>query len=258
MVNGTLKTTEACRNPPLAPLYPTTRIEFSDVEALRVSYYTSADAVKHLIPEELDLSDEPLVTCSLLNWGVSPFGSYTEFISMIEVTYRGKKYDYALELVLENEGAIFMGREQLGVPKVIGKVVFQPTTQMTAPGFNLGHVERPAGNKIIQFSFRPVTKVHGLRELPGGIGHKNILALRIVPSPSASAVPYLREFVSIETFWTEGEVWTGVGSVNFLKTSDFDIAHKLPVVRYQESMLLRKASHHIAAELETFAIDVAA
>src|SRR6187402_659037 len=137
---GTLKTKVAEIVPVFGPSYSETICSFSDLQALRISYRTSAEAVKHLIPEELQIEDEPLVTQSLFNWGFSSIGAYTESMTEIEVTYKGKKHDYAVELVLDNEGALFLGREKYGMPKVIGKVVFDPAGTSPAPsGFLEGH-----------------------------------------------------------------------------------------------------------------------
>jgi acetoacetate decarboxylase len=55
-----------------------------------------------------------VVSYSLCNWGFSSIGIYTEFLSLVEVKYKGVKYDYLLECILDNEAAIFVGREKWG------------------------------------------------------------------------------------------------------------------------------------------------
>ena len=254
MPRGCLDANKAHSVPAQNALYPASRVDFSDTDVLKIQYYTSADAVKHLIPDDFELADEPLVTACLFYWGYSPFGAYSEMVSTIEVTWAGVKYDFALELILENEGALFMGREQLGVPKVIGRVVFDPSNTPQTPGYQLGHVERPVGHKIIEFGFKPECKVHGLKSLSLPHPQKAILALRILPHLHNDHPPVVREYVAIRTICTEGELWTGTGSVGFVPLSGFSLLAQAPVRRYGESILLRKSSHYISPDLKGFAL----
>lgn len=248
---GTLKTNAAKAIPVHSPSYPGGTISFSDVDVLKIGFYTKADAVKDFIPEELELEDEPLVTYTLNKWGFSSIGPYTEFIGLIEVKYKGEKYDYALELILDNEGAIFLGREQYGFPKVVGKVDFDRAgTASTSLGFIHGHVERPVGRSIIQFAFKAEEKLHGVTSLPPP--EKRLLSLRIIPSPVIGKPPVVREFLSLYSHFTEGEVWTGTGSLQFTPTSDFELATKIPVVRYQDAMLLTKTMTAIDPDVKIF------
>ncbi|PNP73838.1 hypothetical protein FNYG_12797 [Fusarium nygamai] len=62
-----------------------------------------------MIPEELELEEEPIVVLTLFNYGMSPIGPYNEFVCQVEVKFEGKKMPYFIELVLNNEGAIYAG-----------------------------------------------------------------------------------------------------------------------------------------------------
>lgn len=254
MPRGCLDARRAHSIPAQNPLYPATRVDFSDTDVLKIQYYTSAESIEHLIPDDFDLEDEPLVTACLFHWGYSPFGAYSEMVSTVEVTWAGVKYDFALELILDNEGALFMGREQLGVPKVIGKVMFDPSSAPRQPGYQLGHVERPVGHKIMEFWFKPERKVHGLKSLAPVSDQKAILALRILPHLHNDQPPVIQEYVAIRTICTEGELWSGTGSVGFVPRSGFCLLPQAPVLRYGESLLLRKSSHFISPDLEGFSL----
>ncbi|RMD43687.1 hypothetical protein DV735_g1446, partial [Chaetothyriales sp. CBS 134920] len=242
MPRGTFDINAAHTNPAHAPVYTHSKVDFQDVDLIRTYYYTSAEAVKHLIPTEFELEDEPLVTTTLVKWGYSPFGTYTEWMLFIEVSYNGTKYDYAIDLILENESAVFMGREQLGFPKVFGRVVFEPYTAPTANGFNVGHVERPVGNKIIHVAFRPEAKVQDLGPLPADPSGKKVINLRVLPNPTVGSPPSVREFVVLDVVFQQAEVWTGAGSLVYTSTSNLDVSPRIPVVRYRNSLLLRKGS----------------
>ncbi|PSS18434.1 hypothetical protein M430DRAFT_34979 [Amorphotheca resinae ATCC 22711] len=243
---GQIKTTDVNHGIPIhSPPYPSTKDEFSDIECLSITYFTEAKAVAPLLPEELEIEDEPLVTFTLFKYGASPIGPYTEFVSQVEVKWNGKKYDWTIGLVLDNEGAIFSGREKYGIPKVFGNVVWDPSSTKPAPsGYLSGHVERPFGSKIVQFGFKPQQKIQGVGPIPEP--EKFSLHLRSIPSPNIGMPPTIREFVPLNFHLTEGEIWTGTPSLGFTGVSDFDPVHKLPVVRYQGGTFVR----HGAAVLE--------
>ncbi|KAH8797950.1 acetoacetate decarboxylase [Xylogone sp. PMI_703] len=220
---GTLKTETVDAIPPHSLSYSAGKTEFSDLEAPAYQLF-------YVSRRELEIEDEPRVTHTLFNWRFSTIGAYTEFMSQIEVTYRGEKQNYTLELILDNDGAIYLGRKRYGLPKVFGKVVFDPSATVPIPyGMLVGHVERPIGRPIMHFGFKPEAKLHGLTSLPGP--GERIFSLRVVPSPTVGQPPAIREFVSLEFNIKEAEVWTGAGSIQFSAAFDFDVSHKLPIVR---------------------------
>ncbi|OCT49178.1 hypothetical protein CLCR_05238 [Cladophialophora carrionii] len=131
-------------------------------------------------------------------------GAYTEFVSYVEVNYQGEKYDFALDLVLENEAVLFLGREHSGMPKVIGHVGFDRKNCGSSDGGALtAYVERPLGHRRIQFAFEADARVHGAKPLPPP--EKRILVLRFFPGPGVGDDPVVREFVSLHMQVTEGD-----------------------------------------------------
>jgi acetoacetate decarboxylase len=253
MVRGTLKTKAAHAIPAHQPSYLSGQIQFSDIDVLKIGYYTSAEAVKQFIPEELEIEDEPLVTYTLYKWGSSSFGPYTEFIGYIEVTWNGEKYDYALDLILQNEGAIFSGREQYGLPKVFGKVVFdREDPECTLMGSLMAHVERPVGKTMMQFAFRPEERLQEVGSLPPP--EKRCLALRIIPSSNIGQPPVIKEFVTLYAHFNRGELWKGNGSIRLTPGSDFETASRVPVVRYKDAFLITKATAAIDPVAKTTAL----
>ncbi|KAJ9610573.1 hypothetical protein H2200_005350 [Cladophialophora chaetospira] len=241
---GSLKTNQAHAIPAFSPSYSKTRVEWTDIDMIIISFYTKAEAIAKFIPEELELEDEPLVTYFIANWGFSSMGAYTEFVSYVEVKFNGESCDFALELVLENEAALFLGRESFGLPKVIGHVEFdRKKCSMSDQGVLTAYVERPRGHRSIQFGFKADAKVNGVKTLPPP--EKRILVLRIIPSPSAGEPPVVREFVSLHMQVTEGEVWSGTGSIKLTPGSDFDIAPNIPIVHYNNSVFITRGSGYV-------------
>ncbi|KAL2829119.1 acetoacetate decarboxylase [Aspergillus pseudoustus] len=215
-------------------------------------YQTSAESIKHLIPSDFELDDEPVVTVVAVHWGFSPYGPYTEWIQTVEVTYRGVKYDFSTDLILDNEAAIFIGREQLGVPKVFGKVVFPSTVPVSYPAGLERHVERPVGRPIIRFAFKPETKVQ--ESGPVASSSKMMISLRVIPSPFEGQDASIREYLVSKRTVTDAEVWTGAGSIVFAPQTNFNVSHQLPIVRYLDARLLRNASSSVSTGQAVFAV----
>lgn len=247
MTSGTFDISRVTGPIPLhSPPYPHTTHKFSDVEGLFVRYKTDAEKVKHLIPSQLKLlSDKPSAFCAILRYGMSSIGPYSEFLQAVHVGYEGREYIYPLELILDNEGAIYSGREQFGYPKVFGNVIFEPSDAKANTyntGYITGLVERPHGQPLAHFGFKPFEKVQDFGPLPrdGPEGPK-LLNLRSIPSPNAGEPPLSRQFLEIDMHFTEAEVWTGDGTVTFTGMSDFDPLHKVPAVEYEGATFMRKA-----------------
>lgn len=251
---GTFKTKEARGPIPLcSPPYPVGLDEFTDVTVLSVKYHTTYDAVKDMIPEELELEDEPIVTLTLFNYGMGPIGPYNEFVCGVEVKFQGNKMPFSIELVLNNEGAIYAGRERWGIPKLMGVVEFDPSATNSAPnGIITGHVERPAGCKLVQFGFKPLKKVQDWGVLDGM--KRQSLHLRSIPAANSHDPPILREFIPTCMEITHAEVWTGEGSIGLFNVSEFDPVHRLKVVKYVGATLCRGARTVLHPTSKTFAI----
>ncbi|KAF4951757.1 hypothetical protein FSARC_12828 [Fusarium sarcochroum] len=221
--------------PAVSPSYPTTEtFSFTDVTLAAISYRVAADQITHLIPDALELEDEPLVTSTFVEYGMSTVGPYSEFVQTVEVTYNGEKYDYTLILILDNESAIFAGRELYGYPKVFGKTILQLGNNGRLIS---GSAERPIGRRIAAFEFIPEKLV---RELP--LSKKRTLNLRTIPSPIPGAAPTVNEFMSVAMDVASPEVWIGKGSMDFLQGSALDAWADIDIIKYEGAILARHAT----------------
>lgn len=251
MPRGTISITDRVHSiPHHSPPYQSFLNNYSDVEVLKVQYRTKAESVRELLPAEVEIEDEPLAEASLIRYGMSHIGAYTEFVQKVEVTYNGTKYDYCLSIILDNEAAIYSGRERFGYPKIFGHVTFHPSMpDGVQPGFVHGKVERPRGVTIATLAFKPRQKTAFGPITPTG---KRSLNLRFIPSPIPGAPPSVHEFVPAKFELIDGEVWTGEGSLNYSALTDFDPCHKVPVVRYEGATFVRRGNAHIRPVAETF------
>ncbi|PLB51379.1 acetoacetate decarboxylase [Aspergillus steynii IBT 23096] len=230
--------------PQYAPPYSTQGNEYSDMTMLIVTYRTKADNVRPLVPDVLELEDEPLVTAMLLSHGMSTFGTYQEYVHAVEVTYNGERFDYNLSLILENEAAIFCGREQLGYPKKFG-----PVSLMLETGSRViqGQAEYPAGQKVVQFNYSPIRR---LKEVT--FPAKRSLNLRVIPSAIPDQPSSVKELIPFAVDFVSDEAWEGSASISFPEPSDFHPMHRVGVLRYESAILVRRGTCAIHAATEVF------
>lgn len=233
--------------PAFAAPYAPGITEFSDVDIIFIIYRTSYASVRHFVPDMLELEEEPLVTTGFLDYGMSGVGAYKEYCHLVEVTYRGEKFDFTLSLVLNNESAIFSGREQFGYPKKFGNVTFDTDT---GTSILKGSVERPIGQRIVQFNFAPTHR------FPGSFpkSDKRTLNLRVIPSPLQGAAPSLKELIPVVMEINSKEAWLGQGSISFPEPSDFDPMHRIDILRHEHAIFVRKAECVLRHPTELFTL----
>lgn len=220
--------------PQYAPPYPVDGSDYTSETVLTVTYHTSAQCVRHLVPDMLELEDEPQVSVMIMQHGMTSFGPYNEYVHSVKVKYHGDTFDYFLSLILDDDSAIFCGREQFGFPKKLGNVSLALKTGSTVVH---GYVERPAGQKVVEVGFQPEEKVKGTvnTTIQG-------LNLRVIPSVISGQSPSVKELVPVNISMEASDVWQGFGSICFPEPSSFDPMHEVKVLRYGMATLLRNAS----------------
>ncbi|KAK1517086.1 acetoacetate decarboxylase [Colletotrichum costaricense] len=162
---------------------------------LGYTYRVAASLVRHLVPNMLELEDEPLMSTIVLDYGMSSFM-------------------YSLILILDNEAAIFAGREQYGFPKVFGKADIQTTN---GTRLVLANAQRPAGRTLFECEFIPDHRIPSLRA-----ADKWGLNLRSIPQPCVGTSPAIQELIPTIMDWKFREIWAGHGHITFPRRSAFD------------------------------------
>lgn len=248
MPRGTLSLTGTTAAIPIfSPPYTNTTHKFSDISIAAISYRVSHASVQHLVPDVLELEAEPLVTTLFVKYGMSTVGSYNEFVHHVEVTYEGEKYNYSLVLVLDNEAAIFAGREAFGFPKVFGRTDIRESTGGRAI---VGHVERPVGERIVDFEFLPEELLKGTK--PQQAPKRRTLNLRVVPSADPAKPPAVKEFVPVYMDMEFKDVWVGKGNVSFLKKSAINPWANMDILRYEGAFYAQGVSAVLQNPTEAF------
>ncbi|KAJ4179014.1 hypothetical protein NW755_012752 [Fusarium falciforme] len=220
--------------PTFAPAYSRAKGIFTNTTAVGITYRVAASQVAPLVPDVLELEEEPLMTSLFLSYGMSPVGAYTEYAHQVEVTYKGEKFHFNLLFILDNDAAIFAGRELLGFPKVHGKTVIE---QFTGSRLVTGGTERPLGRTMVEFEFVPEQLVTSAPQ-----PDRWMLNLRSIPSPYVGQPPSVQEFIPCGLGMKCNEIWLGKGHISFPKTSISDPWVNLDILRYEASFLARNAT----------------
>ena len=233
-----------------APSYlPAPTVDFGDVDMLTVTYRTDADRAATIVPDALEMDDDPVVTLSFISYGISGAGSYREVVHSIACRHRGRPVGYVPHIYVTNEPAMLAGREWLGWPKLLADIDFTTRTD-TVDGVITARLERPSGLEVAVAQFVPG------RRLDGGVltsaGENVTMNLRVIPSPIPGEPPTVTELVPSTMTALSGDVWTGQGRLHLTGTSELAPLHRFPVLETLGAMLVRKADLRLTAPTEVY------
>ena len=107
--------------PLTSPTYPPGPYRFVDREYMIITYRTSPEALRAVVPEPLQTPDA-LVKYEFIRMPDSTgFGNYTESGQVIPVTYLGKPGGFVHSMYLDDDAPIAGGREIWGFPKKLAQ-----------------------------------------------------------------------------------------------------------------------------------------
>lgn len=107
--------------PLLSDPSPNVPHRFNNRGYLYIVYRTDRKALEKVVPEPLELLDDPLVRFEVMYMqDATGFGCYTESGQAIPVSYKGVVGDYLHMMYLDNFEAIAGGKEVSAYPKKIG------------------------------------------------------------------------------------------------------------------------------------------
>ncbi|EEY23882.1 decarboxylase DEC1 [Verticillium alfalfae VaMs.102] len=208
------------------PPYSNGRDHAEDISILTAAYRVSVSSIRNLVPEFLQLADEPLITSRLIRYGKSSVGPYSEFVQQVEVSYQGEVFDFNLILILDNEKAIFLGREKYGFPKVFGDIDLQsPNKDQSVSGI----AETMDKKSRIEFRFIPA----GPQDCQAPKSTKRMLNLRYIPSPLHGEPPSLRELIPVTMAMKFPGIRAGKCDITFSKSSPIDPWTQLRIIKHE-------------------------
>ena len=106
----------------LRPSYPRGPWHYKDMHQLVVTYESTAEAVRAVVPRPLQPADGNRVTIEWRRMSeVSGFGPYSEVGHSVACTFEGKPVTYVFQAFLDSESPTLAGREILGFPKRHGE-----------------------------------------------------------------------------------------------------------------------------------------
>lgn len=232
--------------PSFAPAYPTTTIEYSNLSAVFVNYRTALSNVRPLVPNVLELEEEPLIGIAFISYPASTLGPYQEFIVSVQVKYQGESISYPISMILDNESAIYLGREMYGYPKTFGTVQLEHTVGSSAVN---GAVSNAKGDKIAQVDFMADRILEGSSDQ----SNNKVLGLRVIPSPVANTTAQ-KELIPSSMTIKGGETCSGKASFSFCTQLETFPLYKLAVLRYESAVFLKEASAIINPAQTTYLI----
>ncbi len=127
------------------PTYPPGPYRFTNREFLTLTYRTTMEALRAVVPEPLEVT-EPLVKFEFIRMPDSTgFGDYTESGQVIPVTYKGQKGGYVHAMYLNDDAPIAGGREIWGFPKKLAEPALRIEKDTLVGTLDVGSVRVATG-----------------------------------------------------------------------------------------------------------------
>lgn len=216
--------------PSFEPPYAEGVQSFNDVNLLQVRYRTTYQSICPLVPQGLELEDEPLMTVSLVEYRNGTLGSYNEYVHQVEVRFNDIAYDYNLLLVLDGEPAVLFGREKFGLPKALGQVSLSRVPMSRSL---TGEVVCGSDGPMVRVTFDADEEAAvPMPQAPDPKSKQN-MSMRLIASPILEAPPSLRELIPNTALLSGGSIQMGKGVVNFPSNVKYSSLHSIPIVRYE-------------------------
>jgi acetoacetate decarboxylase len=186
--------------PLTSPAFPPGPYRFVDREYLIITYRTSPEKLRALVPEPMKPAGD-LVKYEFIRMPNSTgFGDYTESGQVIPVTLDGRPGNYTHCMFLNDEGPIAGGRELWGFPKKLAEPKLHVEVDTLVGTLDYGPVRVATGTMGFKH------KAADLGVVRASMATANFL-LKIIPHVDGSAriceiVEYALEDVTVKGAWT--------------------------------------------------------
>jgi acetoacetate decarboxylase len=144
-MDGTTLRQRAFAMPTTSPAYPPGPYRFVNREYFIIRYRTDPEALRPLVPEQLEIV-EPVVNYEFIRMPDSTgFGDYTESGQVIPVRYQGRDGSYTHQMFLNDHPPIAGGREIWGFPKKLAQPTLAVETDTLVGTLDYGSVRIATG-----------------------------------------------------------------------------------------------------------------
>jgi acetoacetate decarboxylase len=218
--------------PLTSPAFPPGPYRFRHREFLTIAYRTDPAKLRAVVPEPLEVNDDPIVKYEFIRMPDSTgFGDYTESGQVIPVSFRGKQGTYTLCMFLNDDPPIAGGRELWGFPKKLAQPTLRAEIDTLVGTLDYGPVRVATGTMGYKHKTADAAAVLAALKAP------NFL-LKIIPHVDGS--PRICELVEyyLEDIDLKG-AWTGPGALDLH-------AHALAPVAELPVLEVISATHIIA------------
>lgn len=186
--------------PLTSPAFPPGPYRFVDREYLIITYRTSPEKLRALVPEPLIPAGDIVKYEFIRMPNSTGFGDYTESGQVIPVTLNGRAGGYTHCMFLNDEGPIAGGRELWGFPKKLAEPRLKVEVDTLVGTLDYGPVRVATGTMGFKHKVADAAAVKASMAAP------NFL-LKIIPHVDGSAriceiVEYALEDVTLKGCWT--------------------------------------------------------
>lgn len=153
--------------PMCASPIPQTAHRFMRREHMHILYRTDREALQKVVPEPLELPEEPLVQFEMMRMpDVTGYGDYTECGQSIPVICQGVEGMYLHQMYLDNFEAMASGREAHAYPKKPGHPEFyvDDNTLVGTLDYGRSHPFRIA-NATMTYKYYPMEEKEAIRQM---------------------------------------------------------------------------------------------
>jgi acetoacetate decarboxylase len=220
--------------PTLRPSYPRGPWHYKDVHLLAVTYESTAEAVRAVVPRPLQPADGNRAT---LYWWrfteVTGFGPYSEVAHSVACTFEGKPATYIFQAFLDSESPTIAGREILGFPKKHGEPELKTVREVLTGTLAYGGVQVA----VATMQYRAVDLSDRLAEIEQDMLQTPQLVLKLFPDVDAHT-PKVAQLVRVNQYDVRVKgAWGGAAELFLVPHVGCPVA-ALPVVRVLEGSQL--------------------
>jgi acetoacetate decarboxylase len=213
----------------LRPAYPRGPWHYKDMHQLVVTYESTAEAVRAVLPEPLQPAEGNRVTMEWRHMSeVSGFGPYTEVGHSVACTFEGKPAIYVFQAFLNSESPTLAGREILGFPKRHGEPELKTVREVLTGTLAYGGVQVA----LATMPYRTVDLSHRLAEIEQEL-QTTQLVLKLLPDVD-NHTPKVAQLVQVGIYNVRLKgAWGGPAELFMVPHVGCPVA-ALPVVRVLE------------------------